>query len=126
MRTSMTACLVLLLTGCAASGPVGPRQYLDEQTVATITVVSDPWVFSAKRPEALPTAEDRTTVSATSMTDRPVFGTERRDFLSVYAIDVNRMGDHRQYLAVAQSVPRLDRSGGQAPLVLEVEVAGRT
>lgn len=74
---------LLMLSACASQG-VTPREYLDEETAATITVVSDPWIFTGERMGAL-------------LNDR--------DYLNMFAIDVNRMGDHRQYLAVLQSIP---------------------
>lgn len=70
-----------ILWGCAATPSLGPREYQDEQTAATIKVVADPLVF----------AQDP--------------GTGGRDFLNVYAIDVNRMGRHQQYLAAMQWWP---------------------
>lgn len=82
MRLFRTAsCLVLLhlgLAGCATR-TVEPREYLDETTAATITVVAEPWIFASQRSNG---------------------STQERDFLSLYAIDVNRMGQHRQYFAV--------------------------
>lgn len=63
--------------GCVMQPTLTPREYLDEQTAATITVVAEPWVFSRE-------------------------GTEPQlDFINLYAIDVNRMGDHHMYLVVA-------------------------
>lgn len=104
MRTAYTV-LLSLLAGCASTRTVTPREYLDEQTAATITVVADPWIFANER-----TAQ----------------GGER-DFLNVYAIDVNRMGDHRQYLAVLQwwpesadaAVPILELTSQQQTVRLE-------
>jgi hypothetical protein len=83
-----------MCAGCAAAPDEPLREYLDEQTAATITVVAEPWIFSRERPsERL----------------------DDRDYLNVYAIDVNRMGDHRQYLAVLQSSPLRDGAGRDAP-----------
>src|SRR4051812_33031709 len=70
------------LVACATPHSATPREYLDEQTAATIKVVSDPWIFTPER-----------TSSAV----------DTHDYLNVYAIDVNRMGDHRQYLAVLKA-----------------------
>lgn len=83
MRVIFAAAVLSLLPGCASERAAGPREYLDEKTAATITVVADPWIFA---------------------NDRAAAGDER-DFLNLYAIDVNRMGDHRQYLAVLQWWP---------------------
>src|SRR4051812_910316 len=72
------------LVACATPHATTPREYLDEQTAATIKVVSDPWIFTRER-----------TSSAV----------DSHDYLNIYAIDVNRMGDHRQYLAVLKAWP---------------------
>jgi hypothetical protein len=69
---------------CATPHSTTPREYLDEQTAATIKVVSDPWIFTRER-----------TSSAV----------DTHDYLNIYAIDVNRMGDHKQYLAVLKAWP---------------------
>jgi hypothetical protein len=70
------------LVACATPHSTTPREYLDEQTAATIKVVSDPWIFTRER-----------TSSAV----------DSYDYLNIYAIDVNRMGDHHQYLAVLKA-----------------------
>ena len=72
-----------MLSGCASHVST-PRAYLDEETAATITIVAEPWIFTGEQVGA-------------SLNDR--------DYLNMFAIDVNRMGDHRQYLAVLQSMP---------------------
>lgn len=94
MRSIPTVVLSVLCAACASTSDVEPREYLDEQTAATINVVAEPWIFS----------RERTNVSV-----------DQRDFLNVYAVDVNRMGDHRQYLAVLQSQPLLDERGRELP-----------
>ncbi|HEU4601429.1 MAG TPA: hypothetical protein VFS24_05650 [Steroidobacteraceae bacterium] len=76
--------LCFLLAACATTHSTTPREYLDEQTAATIKVVADPWIFSRER-----------TSSAV----------DTHDYLNIYAIDVNRMGEHRQYLAVLKAWP---------------------
>src|SRR5262245_6154305 len=81
MRTLVITGLLTTLLGCAATPSTAPREYVDEQTAATITVAADPLVF----------AQDATAIG--------------RDFLNIYAIDVNRMGHHQQYLAVMQWWP---------------------
>jgi hypothetical protein len=96
-------CLVFLaLAGCA-SVPDSPRQYQDEASAVTVTVVAKPWIFS---------------------TDNAGFNLKSRDALNIYAIDVNRQGEHRQFLAVLQS-PAPDASQGQSTDVsaLEIETA---
>lgn len=94
MRFMVIACLSLIGVGCASTPDHTPREYLDERTAATITVVADPWIFSRER-----TNDTR----------------DARDFLNVYALDVNRMGDHQQYFAVEQSLPLVDDMGVELP-----------
>jgi hypothetical protein len=91
------------LQGCTTP-VVTPREYLDEQTAATITVVADPWIFTSEQFGA-------------SLNDR--------DYLNVFAIDVNRMGNHRQYLAVQQSAPPATLAGTAVP-TLELQGGGQT
>jgi hypothetical protein len=88
MRTLMLASTLLLAAGCATTPSYAPREYLDEETAATITIVAQPWVFN--RQDAPP----------------------QLDFFKLYAVDVNRMGDHKQYLVVMQywPDPRLPRA----------------
>jgi hypothetical protein len=92
-----------LLAGCAT--PTAPREYLDEQTAATITVVADPWIF---------------------VRDLTVSAEAQRDFLNLYAIDVNRMGDHRQYLAVLQWWPPARANAAESLPVLELQAPDGT
>lgn len=98
MRLSAIVCVLIGLLGCAATPTTTPREYLDEQTAATIKVVADPLIF---------------------VTDSP----GGRDYLNVYAIDVNRMGEHRQYLAVFQWWPP---AGQLSAATLELQAAGDT
>ena len=99
MRAIGILLLVALLSACTTTSVTTPREYLDERTAATITVVKDPWIFTR--------AQD---VAATI---------QHRDFLHLYAIDVNRMGDHRQYFAVLQAVPPEDVAGVRPTLELK-------
>ena len=111
MRTLFVACIAALIVGCASERVITPRQYLDEQTAATITVVADPWVFNRQG------------------------ATPQLDFVNLYAIDVNRMGDHRQYLVVVQywpapewdsTLPTLEIYAGEERVSLEPsEVSAR-
>ena len=102
MRLSLTLLVMAILGGCATP-VVTPRAYLDEETAATITVVAEPWIFTGE--ESSFTAKDR-------------------DSLSLFAIDVNRMGDHRQYLAVLVSdMPRTSTSGA---VTLELLGSGKS
>jgi len=102
----MRVCLLLILAaylGGCASPSVAPREYLDEQTAATITVVAEPWIFTRQ--------------------DAP----RQFDFFNLYAIDVNRMGDHKKYLVVVQywpeagqrGVPALELNGPSRQLALQ-------
>ena len=66
-----------LATGACASPPSGvTRQYLDEESAATVTVARDALVFAR---------------------DRPEFAVHARDYLTVVPVDVNRMGSHAAY-----------------------------
>jgi len=90
---------VLALTACTTTKSVAPREYLDEQTAATITVVAEPWIFTRKN------------------------SPPQLDFFNLYAIDVNRMGDHRKYFAVVHYWPGddlLDNESRAPTLVLGV------
>ncbi|MET0985461.1 MAG: hypothetical protein ABW034_08650 [Steroidobacteraceae bacterium] len=103
MRVLAIAGLLTTLIGCAATPTSTPREYLDQQTAATIKVVADPLVF----------AQD------------PSSG--GRDFLNVYALDVNRMGQHQQYLAVLQWWPEQGAAAAAAnPAMLQLETPGQT
>lgn len=105
MRTLAAFLVALSLVGCTATPTLTPREYLDEQTAATITTVAEPWILV-----------------------RDAASGSERDYLSLYAIDVNRMGDHRQYLAVMQwfpfasstaEPPSLQLHGAQPPITLQ-------
>jgi hypothetical protein len=81
MRAAAGICLLLCLaTGCVTS--VAPRQYLDEETAATITAVARPWIFAVGNQDNV---------------------LDRRGYLSLHALDVNRTGTHKHYLAAMQS-----------------------
>lgn len=90
----------LICAGCASAPQGAPREYLDEQTAATITVAAEPWIFSRPR--------GQTTI-------------DQGDFLTMYAIDVNRMGDHRQYLAVLQALPQGEPAGQPPAPILQLQ-----
>lgn len=95
MRSAIVFLFTTLLVGCAVT-PVGPREYLDEQTAATITTVAEPWMFNREGT------------------------TPQLDFINLYAIDVNRMGDHRKYLAVVQYWPTAQWRSAQPTLEIRV------
>jgi hypothetical protein len=69
--------LALLAQGCATQETQGTREYLDEHTAATVTVVSKNLVFARARPE---------------------FAVNARDYLTIVPVDVNRGGKHALYL----------------------------
>jgi hypothetical protein len=93
MRT-IVLLAALAFAGCASTPSVAPREYLDEQTAATITVVADPWIFTRKN------------------------APPQLDFFNLYAIDVNRMGDHKKYFAVVHYWPGPDLAGSSAPTLV--------
>lgn len=67
----------LLATGCAVTPPAaGEREYLDEETAATVTVGARAIVFAR---------------------DRPELAVNARDYLTLVPVDVNRSGRHEQY-----------------------------
>ena len=100
MRIRLLASALLLVASCTSTQVVTPREYLDEKTAATITVVADPWIFN--REGAPP----------------------QLDFVHLYAIDVNRMGDHRKYLVVVKYWPAPEIPGDVRP-ALEVRLPER-
>lgn len=89
MRAIIIPFFATFLSACATPD-VAPREFLDEQTAATITVVAEPVIFVGA--SSLASRLDRS---------RSEFGaTGARDYLELYGIDVNRMGSHRQYFVV--------------------------
>ena len=128
MRSVIIALFLSALAACATQRPVTPHQYLDEETSATVTVVADPWIFSGKRAErAMPTLmDDRAAAAANAAGERAEFAAERRDLISLYAIDVNRQGDHRQYMAVQQSLAHAASDSAAAAPSLELRFGGQT
>jgi hypothetical protein len=100
MRFVFAALVSSFLVGCATAPASAPREYLDEQTAATITAVKEPWIFTREQN----------------------VGNGQRDFLHLYAIDVNRMGEHRQFIAALQS------AAGDTPIrpILELKAGGQT
>lgn len=77
--SKIPASLVMLtvLGGCASAPGNGVGQYQDERTAVTVTVAATPLVFAR---------------------DFPLLAANSRDYLSVNAIEVNRMGEHRYFL----------------------------
>lgn len=88
---------VLIVTGCATEHVATPREYLDDSTASTITIVANPWVLT--RTGAPP----------------------QLDLLHLYAIDVNQTGRHGCYLAVIQYWPAATTTHGErAQLVMDI------
>jgi hypothetical protein len=108
MRMTALLLMTTLLCACAAR-PVAPREYLDEQTAATITVVAEPVIFVTQTPR---------NVDGTVRTDA------NRDYIELYGLDVNRMGRHRQYLAVMKW--QAPDETGSAPPILSLLIGGST
>jgi hypothetical protein len=75
-RHLAAAILTLAVCACASTPSDGPRQYLDENSAATVTVAREPLVFARERPE---------------------LAVHARDYLTLVPIDVNRMGTHVLY-----------------------------
>jgi hypothetical protein len=94
MRKVAAVALLVVLAGCAANKSITPREYLDEQTAATITVVADPWIFTRKN------------------------APPQLDFFNLYAIDVNRMGDHKKYFVIVHYWPEGEMTTTAPTLVL--------
>ena len=67
----------MLLAGCATPGPATVKDYLDEQTAATVTVGGTGTVFGRARTE---------------------YAINARDYFTVIPVDVNRAGTHVLYL----------------------------
>lgn len=81
IASAMLCALAVFVGACASVSSAEPRQYLDKTTAATITTVDAPWIL---------------------MRERPQVAVNLRDYLSIYALDVNRTGQHRCYLLVQE------------------------
>jgi len=93
MRTVLICASAMLLCACASTS-LAPREYLDEQTTATITVAAQPLIFVAQNSAPITRDSER-----------------NRDYVELYGLDVNRMGTHRQFIAVLQWIPAEDLAG---------------
>jgi len=91
-----------LLGGCATP-TVAPHHFLDEETAATITMVAEPWIFIG---------------------DQVALAPKNRGYLNLFAVDVNRMGTHRQYIAALVSTP--PSLSDPSRLTLELRGGGQT
>lgn len=63
----LTAAVALCAIAVSAGGAEAPREYLDDQTAATITVVGEPLVFALPRPELAANARDYATLAAAAV-----------------------------------------------------------
>ncbi len=61
------AVLAALGTCVALAGDKQPREYLDEETAATITVVAEPLIFACPRPELAANVRDYVTLAAAAV-----------------------------------------------------------
>ena len=75
LRTAALA-LAAMVAGCASGPGAGTREYLDEHSAATVTVVQPGITF----------ARDRTDLAV-----------HARDYFTIVPVDVNRMGTHEKY-----------------------------
>ncbi|MGD9843084.1 MAG: hypothetical protein AB7F79_08380 [Steroidobacteraceae bacterium] len=68
-KSLLVVCFALFLSACSASSPAlkQPREYLDPQTAATVTIVDQPLVFAHERPERAANVRDYVTVAAVAV-----------------------------------------------------------
>jgi hypothetical protein len=100
MNQLRRACLVavaLLMAACAHSPPPADptlvTEYLDPQTAMTVRVVAQPFIYGH---------------------DVPELAVNARDYLSVGAVELDNMGQHRIFLALV-SWSTIDRARIKAP-----------
>jgi hypothetical protein len=62
-----SALLAALAAACALAGPEPPREYLDEETGATVTVVDQPLVFAYPRRHLAANARDYATLATAAV-----------------------------------------------------------
>ena len=68
VKSFMLALLAIAAAACSAIGAAEPpRQYTDEKTAATITVVAKPWVFARSRRDLAANARDYVTLAAAAV-----------------------------------------------------------
>lgn len=103
-----------VLGGCATSAPpTAPRQYLDEQTVVTVTTVAT----SIDLVNAASRGLDRWRRDRNS----PKHKEQELDLIELHGVDVNRMGTHVQYLAVLKWLVPKELAGASPELTLKVD-----
>ena len=91
MRTHARLVLLLLLAGCASAPADPPRSWLDERTAVSVTAQGTPIVFARE--------EHLRAINV-------------RDYAEIGAVEINRMGDRRLYLAL-QSWSTIDRTAAE-------------
>jgi hypothetical protein len=67
MSRALLALLLLAGAGAADAGGKPPQEYLDDRTAATITVVAEPLVFAAARPDLAANVRDYVTLAAAAV-----------------------------------------------------------
>ncbi len=112
MRTASILVLLAVLGGCTVPDS-RPREFLDEQTAATITIVADPVIFAGKTDGLRGLDRERSTFGQNA----------NRDYMELYGIDVNRMGSHRQYFVIQKWLTPRDT---ETRAILELTVDGNT
>jgi hypothetical protein len=100
---SLILIMLILLTACASGPPAPGKEFLDEETGNTLTVVSKPIVF----------ARERTDVAAYS-----------RDYATLVAVEVDHAGTFKNYLLLyrwstvdARMLPKPDADVGELELL---------
>ena len=100
MQRLILSALVLaaLLVGSLPAQAQRPRTVLDPQTGATLALAAEPWLFAR---------------------DQPHLAAYARDYVGLYAVDINTAGAHRPFLAVFfwSTIDRRKGFAGQAPRV---------
>lgn len=109
LRRWACAGVAVMIAGCASGRPADDvqREYLDEQTAATVTVGGRPMVFARERTE---------------------LAVHARDYLTLVPVDVNRSGTHAQYFYgyVWSTIDKRGvEDGGDRPASFELIADGR-
>ncbi len=91
-------CVCVLLVGSLPAQAQRPRSVLDQQTGATLSLAAEPWLFAR---------------------DQPHLAAHARDYVGLYAVDINTAGTHRTFLAVFfwSTIDRRKGFAGEAPRV---------
>ena len=91
-------CVCALLAGSLPAQAQRPRSVLDQQTGATLALAAQPWLFAR---------------------DQPHLAAHARDYVGLYAVDINTAGSHRTFLAVFfwSTIDRRKGFAGEVPRV---------